>query len=100
MLFATRLMALRNFAQSSTTLKHQEKLQHVLGGDSPNEAKHLERYIQGALKAFAGSEYESDPEKLSIGPQDIFLFFDAMKHQQDKVWKDCFINNAQKWKSR
>lgn len=62
----------------------------------PMKQKLLERYIQGALKALAGPEYEADPEKLAIGPQDIFFFFDAMKHQQEKVWKDCFVNNAQK----
>jgi len=50
------------------------------------------KLVQSALKALAGEAFVLNPENLAIGDSDIYMFFDAMKHQQEKAFSDCFTH--------
>eukprot|EP00959_Pyramimonas_sp_CCMP1952_P258241 5397664-Pyramimonas_sp.AAC.1 len=68
----------------------------------PFKQQQAMKMIQATLKAVAGEQHVLDPDTLTIGENDIYMFFDAMKHQQLKTFSDCFahadvkLNKSQK----
>ena len=62
----------------------------------PLKAAQVVKCIGSALKVLAGEKYAADPTELEIGQHDMYLFFDAMKHGQEKVWAEAFAHNEKK----
>ena len=62
----------------------------------PLKSAAVTKFIGSALKVLGGEAHAQNPEELEIGKQDVYMFFDAMKHQQEKTWSDTFNHNEKK----